>query len=169
MWLSIRQLDVIYQTFELFLILWTALCKEWNCDFWLPKVIHGDIHHAFVIWREIIFLLIFWKLRFFSVRQIFMRGTRLRLKHFDIVCMQQKFLCEPYLPSGKLPFWPFWEEKDMYSRRRALNAKELNTWVNDDQGNIDYWRHGKGECLKFHPNTPEFPNAVKQLRCSMVQ
>lgn len=109
------------------------------------------------------------KIRFFSVRQIFMRGTRLRLKHFDIVCMQQKFLCEPYLPSGKLPFWPFWEEKDMYSRRRALNAKELNTWVNDDQGNIDYWRHGKGECLKFHPNTPEFPNAVKQLRCSMVQ
>lgn len=73
------------------------------------------------------------------------------------------------IPSGKLPFWPFWEEKDMYSRRRALNAKELNTWVNDDQGNIDYWRHGKGECLKFHPNTPEFPNAVKQLRCSMVQ
>lgn len=47
MWLSIRQLDVIYQTFELFLILWTALCKEWNCDFWLPKVILGDIHHAF--------------------------------------------------------------------------------------------------------------------------
>lgn len=47
-------LNVIYQTFELFLILWTALCKEWNCDFWLPKVIHGDIHHAFVIWRVII-------------------------------------------------------------------------------------------------------------------
>lgn len=69
----------------------------------------------------------------------------------------------------KITILTFLRGEGMYSRRRALNAKELNTWVNDDQGNIDYWRHGKGECLKFHPNTPEFPNAVKQLRCSMVQ
>lgn len=54
LWLRIRLFGVIYQICELFLILWTLLCKEWNCDFWLPKDILGDIPHALVIWREII-------------------------------------------------------------------------------------------------------------------
>lgn len=105
LWLRIRLFGVIYQICELFLILWTLLCKEWNCDFWLPKDILGDIHHALVIWREIIhnFLLLmdfpscrivilFKKKVLFLWGQVFRRGTRLRLGHFDIMCMQTEIL-----------------------------------------------------------------------------
>lgn len=37
LWLRIRLFGVIYQICELFLILWTLLCKEWNCDFLITK------------------------------------------------------------------------------------------------------------------------------------
>lgn len=105
LWLRIRLFGVIYQICELFLILWTLLCKEWNCEFWLPKDILGDIPHALVIWREIInnFLLLmdfpscrivilFSKKVLFLLGQVFRRGTRLRLGHFDIMCMQTEIL-----------------------------------------------------------------------------
>lgn len=116
LWLPIRLLGVIYQIFELFLILWTFLCKEWNCDFWLPKDIHGHINHAIVIWRKIIdnvgfsFLL---NCNSFLKKSLVLWGKFLGEEDdwdreiLTLCACKQKFLYEPYLPPAKLPFWPF--------------------------------------------------------------